>query len=267
MALSSRGEHRSPAKKHKDTFLLWYFSMTKSTKSHQRERSPLFDISSRVHELVARSSAWRVRAAKGKVQVGGFATLRNFNYTTRANISHEIVEQIRARIACTPAESARRAWGSLCMDGMGLYFLFFFCWLYLSFSRGRRLDDPLLSRGEHRSPAKKHKDTFPLSYFCVTKRRVQGGEATSERRRRDGVYQKSARRTHAVLLPNHRGVHELVARSSAWQVHAAKDKAKVGSFTAPHDFSHTTRANTSHEKTEQIRARIACTPAEIARRA
>ena len=83
--------------------------MTKSTKSHQRERSPLFDISSRVHELVARSSAWRVRAAKGKVQVGGFATLRNFNYTTRANISHEIAEQIRARIACTPAEIARRA--------------------------------------------------------------------------------------------------------------------------------------------------------------
>ena len=55
--------------------------------------------------------------------------------------------------------------------------------------------------------------TFLLSYFCVTKRRVQGGEATSERRRRDGVYQKSARRTHAVLLANHRGVHELVARA------------------------------------------------------
>ena len=46
-------------------------------------------------------------------------------------------------------------------------------------------DDPLLSRGEHCSPAKKHKITFLLSYFCVTKRRVQGGEATSERRRRD----------------------------------------------------------------------------------
>lgn len=31
-----------------------------------------------------------------------------------------------------------------------------------------------------------------LSYFYMTKRRVQGGEATSERRRRDGVYQKSS---------------------------------------------------------------------------
>ena len=47
--------------------------MTKSTKSHIRERSPLLYISSRVHELVAGSSAWRVRAAKDKVKVGGFA--------------------------------------------------------------------------------------------------------------------------------------------------------------------------------------------------
>ena len=42
-------------KNHKETFPLSYFSVTKSTKSHQRERSPLFDISSRVHELVARA--------------------------------------------------------------------------------------------------------------------------------------------------------------------------------------------------------------------
>ena len=38
----------------------------------------------------------------------------------------------------------------------------------------------------------------------------------------DKKYQKSARRTRAVLLSNHRGVHELVARSSAWRVCAAK---------------------------------------------
>ena len=80
----------------------------------------------------------------------------------------------------------------------------------------------------------------------------------------DEKYQKSARRTHAVLLPNHRGVHELVARSSAWRACAARDKSKVGSFAAPHGFSYTTRANISHEKAEQIRARIVCTPAESA---
>ena len=78
--------------------------MTKSTKSHIRERSSLLYISSRVHELVARSSAWQVRAAKDRAKIGGFAALRNLSYTTRANISHEIAKQIRARIACTPAE-------------------------------------------------------------------------------------------------------------------------------------------------------------------
>ena len=78
--------------------------MTKSTKSHIRGLSSLLYISSRVHELVAGSSAWRVRAAKDKVKVGGFIAPHGFVYATRANISHEKAEQIRARIACTPAE-------------------------------------------------------------------------------------------------------------------------------------------------------------------
>ena len=90
------------------TFLLSYFSVTKSTKSHLRGFSILLKISFRVHELVAGSSAWQVRAANSRAKVGGFAAPRNLVYTTRANISHEEVEQIRARIACTPAESAWR---------------------------------------------------------------------------------------------------------------------------------------------------------------
>ena len=56
-----------------------------------------------MHELVARSSAWQVRAAQGKAKTDSLTALRNFNYTTRANISHEIAEQIRARIVSTPA--------------------------------------------------------------------------------------------------------------------------------------------------------------------
>ena len=43
---------------------------------------------------------------------------------------------------------------------------------------------------------------------------------------------------------------------------AAKDKVKIGSFATPHSFIHATRANIAHEEAEQIRARIACTPAE-----
>ena len=41
-----------------------------------------------------------------------------------------------------------------------------------------------------------------------------------------------------------------------------RSNVKVGGFTAPHGFLYTTRANISHEKAEQIRARIVCTPAE-----
>ena len=47
---------------------------------------------------------------------------------------------------------------------------------------------------------KNHKETFLLSYFCMTKRRVQGGGATSERRRRDGVYQKSHKVVPALCI-------------------------------------------------------------------
>ena len=57
----------------KETFLLSYFSVKKSTKSHLRGLSSLLKNSLRVHELVARSSAWRVSAAKDRAKVGGFA--------------------------------------------------------------------------------------------------------------------------------------------------------------------------------------------------
>ena len=54
-----------------------------------------------------------------------------------------------------------------------------------------------------------------------------------------------------------------VSRASrAWRVRAANDKVKIGDFAAPHNLSYTTRANIAHEKAEQIRARIVCTPAE-----
>ena len=77
----------------------------------------------------------------------------------------------------------------------------------------------------------------------------------------DQKYQKSARRTHAVLLPNHRGVHELVARAMRGKCVRQRGKGKIGSFTALRNLNYTTRANISHEKAEQIRARIVSTPA------
>ena len=78
---------------HKVTFPFLYFSVTKSTKSHQRERSPLFENSSPVsatptnalralvHSPRARvsraSHAWQARAAKDRAKVGGFTAPRN----------------------------------------------------------------------------------------------------------------------------------------------------------------------------------------------
>ena len=83
--------------------------MTKSTKSHLRGISSLLKNTLRVHELVAKSIAWQVCAAKDRMKVGGFTAPHGFSYTTRANISHEKAEQIRARIACTPAKKKRGA--------------------------------------------------------------------------------------------------------------------------------------------------------------
>ena len=84
-----------------------------------------------MHELFARSSAWRVCAARGRVKVGGFAALRNLSFTTRANISHEKNEQIRARIVCTPAE--KRGAGVNRVSALtGLNHIF--CFVYLLYS-------------------------------------------------------------------------------------------------------------------------------------
>ena len=110
-------------------------------------------------------------------------------------------------------------------------FLYLRAWILAC--RGRRL----------RRPAKKHKDAFSFIVLLY-----------------DQKYQKSYKRAFPSLIylfPRAR-----VSRAShAWQVRAVKGGAKVGSFTTSHDFNHTTRANISHEKAEQIRARIVCTPA------
>ena len=61
-------------KRHKVTFPLSYFSVKKSTKSQQGGLTPSsFRTSCGVHELVAISSAWRVRVTNSKAKVGGFA--------------------------------------------------------------------------------------------------------------------------------------------------------------------------------------------------
>ena len=97
-------------KNHKATFLLLaLLSDEKRGKSHLRGFSILLKNSLRVHELVAGSSAWQVRAAQKQCKSRRFYRSPQLHATTRANISHEKVEQIRAHIVRTPAISARRA--------------------------------------------------------------------------------------------------------------------------------------------------------------
>ena len=98
-------------KYHKETFLLSYFSVTKSTKSQQGGLAPSsFRTSVRRARVGRASHAWRACAAGGAERKSVVLRSPQLHTTTRANISHEKTEQIRARIVCTPAESAGRAW-------------------------------------------------------------------------------------------------------------------------------------------------------------
>ena len=94
--------------KKKVVILLSYFSVTKSTKSHLRGLSSLLKNTFRVHELVAqamRGECVRQRTEQKSVVLRSPQS----HTTTRANIAHEEVEQLRARIVCTPAINAGRA--------------------------------------------------------------------------------------------------------------------------------------------------------------
>ena len=118
-------------KKHKVTFLLSYFSMTKSTKSQQGGLTPSsFRTSGGVHELVAR--AMRGECVRQRINRKS-VVLRSpqSHTTTRANKVHEKAEQIRARIVCTPAESARRAWIEFVCGRDRVHI---FCFVYLLYS-------------------------------------------------------------------------------------------------------------------------------------
>ena len=99
----------SPVKKHKITFLFSRFSLTKSAAKVSKEDSRRPPSEPPRRARVSRTShAWRVCAAKDKSKVGGFIALHGFTYTTRANISHEKAEQIRARIVPPTYKYGRR---------------------------------------------------------------------------------------------------------------------------------------------------------------
>ena len=92
-------------KNHKVTFSFSYFCMTKSTKSHQRERSPLFENSSRVHELVAQAMRGKCVRHRLMVQVVSFALSATSYYhacehITRKNRADSCTHCLHARYKC-----------------------------------------------------------------------------------------------------------------------------------------------------------------------
>ena len=96
--------------------------------------------------------------------------------------------------------------------------------------RGRRLDDPLLSRGEHRSPAKILKETFFLLALFTDEKRG-----------------KSHLRGLSSLLKNTLRVHELVARAMRGEYVRHGLMAQVVSFELP-SISTIPRVRTYHTK-------------------
>ena len=92
--------------------------MTKSTKSHIRGLSSLLKNTFRVHELFARSSAWRVRAARGKAKIGGFA-LSAISAIPRVRTYHtKKLSRFVHALSARPHIKVWRAWESVCADGM-----------------------------------------------------------------------------------------------------------------------------------------------------
>ena len=98
-----------------------------------------------------------------------------------------------------------RAWSGLCADEIefaSLFLLLALLGLYLvgELTHMRSMCVGVAETGVGASTTRTiHNATFLLSRFSLTKRMVQGGEATSERRRRDGVYQKSSKRAFPSL--------------------------------------------------------------------
>ena len=130
-------------KKHKDTFLLSYFSVRKSTKSQQGGLAPSSLQPPRRARVSRASHAWQVRAANGKAKVGGFALLaistipRVRTYHTRK--PSRFVHALSAR----PLKVQGGREFSLCADGMeSISFILSVGCAWALSCRGRRLDDP-----------------------------------------------------------------------------------------------------------------------------
>ena len=183
---------------------LSYFCMTKSTKSHLRGFSILLKIFFRVHELVAGSSAWRVRAAKGKEENSSVAlSVTSTIPRVRTYHTRKPSRFVHALSARPLKKTGGRGW-SKCADGTKSYFLFcLFAVLRLYLVGVGAVDDPrgmgintyakhvcrrrrdgsqffplfvlfvLFGQAKRALKEKNHNVTFPLSYFWSCKSTIK----------------------------------------------------------------------------------------------
>ena len=145
----------------------------KYQKSARRTHAVLLPNHWRRARVSRASRAWRVRAIKDKVKIGSFIAPRNLILPRVRTYHTKKPSRFVHALPTRPLKvQGGRGW-SKCADGTKSYFLFcLFAVLRLYLVGVGAVDDPR-GRVEHCSPAKKHKETFPLSYFCVTKSTIK----------------------------------------------------------------------------------------------
>ena len=112
-------------KKHKDTFLLSYFSVRKSTKSHLRGLSSLLKISFRVHELVVRAVRGKCVRQRGKGKIGSFTAPRNLILPRVRTYHTKEPSRFVHTLSARPHNKVGGYGWSPCADGTRRYALFF----------------------------------------------------------------------------------------------------------------------------------------------
>ncbi len=131
--------------------------MTKSTKSHIRERSPLLYISSRVHELVARAMRGKCVRHRSNVKVGGFIAPHNLILPRVRTYHTKKPSRFVHALPARPLKVQGGRGANMCADGIRA-----FC------------QPSPVGEGGARSVTdeesfKKNKNSFPLSRFSLTK--------------------------------------------------------------------------------------------------
>ena len=123
---------------------------------------------------------------------------------------------------------------------------------------------PVAARRQKVFKRGKHSSFCPFRSFRTSEKNSEREESYSNFSFivlfRDEKYQKSARRTRAVLLPNHWRRARVSRASHAWRVRAARGRAKIGGFALSaiscyHACEHITRKSRADSCTHCLHAR------------